>query len=225
MRPSGRLRVHSMSSIGQHYVVPAIAKYRERYPEVRFELTLSPRMPDLLEEGYDVSVTLASELEDSGLVAQPLGRIYGILCASPGYLAKRGTPRKPTDLLAHSCLQLLTPITPSHRWVMECPKGTETIDLPTACFTVNHAESMAGALAADMGIGILPSSSALPGLRDGSLVQVLPEYQIMLLKIWALYASRQYLDAKIKTWIEFLRETLPATLAADEAALNALVKS
>lgn len=224
MRPSGRLRVHSMSSFGQHYVVPAIAKYRERYPAVSFELTLSQRVPDLLEEGYDVSVTLANELEDSGLIAQPLGHIYSILCASPGYLAKRGTPRKPADLLEHSCLQLITPITPSHRWIMEGPDGTETIDLPPALFTVNQAEAMASALDADMGIGILPSPSALPRLRDGSLIQVLPEYRILLLGIWALYASRQYLDAKIKTWIEFLRETLPATLAADEGALTAFVK-
>jgi DNA-binding transcriptional LysR family regulator len=187
-------------------------------------LTLSQRLPDLLEEGYDVAVTPATELQDSGLIAQPLGRLYSILCASPGYVAKHGMPGKPADLLDHICLQLVTPITPGNRWVLDGRDGPETVEFAATPFTVNHAEAMVNAIGADMGIGILPTSSALPGLRNGTLVRVLPDYRILVLGIWALYASRQYLDAKIKTWIEFLRETLPATLAADEAALSTIAK-
>ena len=67
-RPSGKLKVHAMTSFGQHYVVPAVGRYQQQYPDVHVELTLAQRMPDLLDEGYDVSVVLASDLPVSGLV-------------------------------------------------------------------------------------------------------------------------------------------------------------
>ena len=68
----------------------------------------------------------------------------------------------------------------------------------------------------------MPVPCALPALREGTLVRVLPQYQLQGLNIYALYASRQYLDAKIRTWIDLLREELPAVLAADEAEIDAM---
>jgi DNA-binding transcriptional LysR family regulator len=70
-----------------------------------------------------------------------------------------------------------------------------------------------------MGIGGLPLYSAIGGLRSGNIVRVLPEYRSHVMNIYALYPSRQYLDAKIRTWVDFLRDELPATLEADEAVL------
>jgi DNA-binding transcriptional LysR family regulator len=93
--PVGRLKIHALSAIGNHYVIDAIAKYRETHPSVLFDLTLTNRLPDLLEEGYDMSIVLARDLPDSGFVAQRLGITYSILCASPEYLQKRGTPETP----------------------------------------------------------------------------------------------------------------------------------
>jgi DNA-binding transcriptional LysR family regulator len=223
-RPSGRLRVHATSSFGQYYVVPAITRYQERYPSVSIDLTLSQHVPDLLDEGYDVTLQLtATELPDSGLVSQRLGGAYSVLCASPAYLEKRGTPRSIADLAEHTCLHVVTSIFPHDRWKFEGPNGIETYDLPAPPFQVNVADALAVALRDGMGIGALPTSSALPALRSGSLVRVLPEHKMQKLTIYALYASRQYLDAKIKTWVEFLRESIPQTLAADEAALQTFV--
>jgi DNA-binding transcriptional LysR family regulator len=92
-RPSGKLKVHAMTSFGQHYVVPAVSDYHERYPEVHVELTLAQRIPDLLDEGYDVSLVLAESLPDSGLVSQRLGSGFSITCAAPAYLERHGVPR------------------------------------------------------------------------------------------------------------------------------------
>ena len=105
--PEGRLKIHAMSSVGNHYVIDAIAKYREIHPSVMFDLTLTNRLPDLLEEGYDMSIVLARDLPDSGFVAQRLGITYSILCASPGYLNKRGHPDHPRDLIKHDCLRVV----------------------------------------------------------------------------------------------------------------------
>lgn len=82
-RPAGQLKVHSMPGVGQHYVIDAIARYRRNHPDVAFDLTMTHRVPDLLEEGYDVSIVLASELADSGFVSQRTGITYSIVCASP----------------------------------------------------------------------------------------------------------------------------------------------
>lgn len=75
-RPAGQLKVHTMTGIGQHFVIDAIARYRRTHPDVTFDLTLANRVPDLLDEGYDVSIVLASELPDSGFVSQRLGITY-----------------------------------------------------------------------------------------------------------------------------------------------------
>jgi DNA-binding transcriptional LysR family regulator len=218
-RPAGRLRVHSMTGIGQHYVIRAMAGYRQQYPDVSFDLTLANRVPDLLDEGLDVAIVVATELPDSGLVSQRIGATYSILCASPGYIAERGAPRTPADLVQHECLLLISPVMPFDRWHFVGPDGEQMITLGNPSFQVNVGDAMTEAIRSGMGIGVLPLYSAMDGLRDGSLVPVLPHYRLQCLNIYALYPSRQYLDAKIKTWVTYLRETLPDALQADEVEL------
>jgi DNA-binding transcriptional LysR family regulator len=222
-RPSGKLKVHSMAGLGQHYVVPMISLYQKRHPSVQIELTLAQRVPDLLDEGFDVSIVLGKDLPDSGLVAQRLGAAYSIACASPAYIEQHGVPHVLSDLVRHTCLQLVTPAYPPDKWLFDGPNGQETVSLGSATFSVNVAEAMAVAIGEGLGIGVLPTSSALPSLRSGKLVRVLPQYTMQLLNVFALYASRQYLDAKIRTWVEFLRDELPAVLAADEKSLREFV--
>ncbi|WP_213302292.1 LysR family transcriptional regulator [Paraburkholderia sacchari] len=219
--PSGRLRVHATTSFGQAYLVPAIMQYQKRYPSVAVELTLSQHVPDLLDEGYDVTLQLSSaELPDSALVSQTLGWVHSVLCASPGYLSERGAPHSVAELVDHACLQLITPVFPRDRWHLEGPDGSETFELPPSTFQVNVADALAGALREGAGIGSLPMSSAVPALRSGSLLRVLPDYLLQKLTVYAMYASRQYLDAKIRTFVDFLKEFIPQALMADEAALQ-----
>jgi DNA-binding transcriptional LysR family regulator len=211
-RPSGKLKVHAMTGIGQHCVVPVVGRYQQRYPDVKVELTLAQREPDLIDEGYDVALVLATKLPDSGLISQRLGSTFSIACASPAYLERYGVPGTPADLAAHTCLRTVTPIFPAHEWVFQGPCGPETFAPGTAKFCVNVAEALAVAVGEGMGVGLLPFYSAASGLRSGELVHILPEYTSQHTNAFALYASRRYLDAKIRTWIEFLRDELPATL-------------
>jgi len=219
-RPSGKLKVHAMTSFGQHYVVPAVARYQQEYPEVQVDLTLAQRMPDLLDEGYDVALVLATDLPDSGLVSQRLASAFSIACASPAYLERHGVPQTPSDLAKHSCLQMVTPVSPSGQWRFTGPGGEHVVELGTPSFRVNVAEAMAVAVREGMGVGLLPIYSAISGLRSGELVWILPEYKSQEMNVYALYPSRQYLDAKIRTWVELLREVMPATLAHDQAELR-----
>jgi DNA-binding transcriptional LysR family regulator len=222
-KPSGKLRVHAMTSVGQHYVVPLVSRYCERYRDVNVDLTLAQRVPDLLDEGYDVALIQAAELPDSGLISQRLGSVISIVCASPGYIERHGQPRVLADLNRHVCLSLVSSLGPARSWRFDGPSGAEVVELGPARFTVNVAEAMAVALREGMGIGVLPTSSALPYLRAGTLVRLFPGYTLQELQIYAVYPSRRYLDAKVRTWVEFLRDEFPATLAVDGDSLERFV--
>ncbi|CAG9231869.1 Transcriptional regulator, LysR family [Paraburkholderia sabiae] len=220
VRPTGQLRVHATSSFGQTYVTPAIVRYRQRYPSVSVELTLSQHMPDIIDEGYDVSVQLSvDELPDSSLVAQRLGTLHSVLCAAPSYLREHGAPRDVHDLSEHACFQFVSSVYPTDRWLLEGPDGNETVHLRAPGFRVNSADALAVALKEGIGIGAVPMAAAVAALRDGSLVRVLPAYRLQPLTAYALYTSRRYLDAKIKTFVEFLRDEIPQILRAYEANL------
>jgi DNA-binding transcriptional LysR family regulator len=223
-RPTGALRMHSFASIGQHYVLPAISRYRALYPEVTVELTMSQRMPDLFEGSADVAVILASTLPNSDLVSLPLGTTFSILCASPAYVRTHGAPRKPAELAHHECLILHTPAFPPHDWVLDGPNGCETMEV-NGPVHVNIAESLIVAIREGMGIGMVPLYAAISGLRDGTLVRVLPEYTAQKMNIYALYPSRKFIDAKTRTWVEFLRTHLPKVIARDEALLAEVDKA
>lgn len=214
--PVGRLKIHTMSAIGNHYVINAIAAYRDIHPTVMFDLTLTNRVPDLLEEGYDMSIVLARELPDSGFVAQRLGITYSILCASPGYVSKRGLPVTPDDLVGHDCLRIVNTVMPAECWSFAGPRGVQEVNVPLSPLHVNTADGMTVAIKSGMGIGIQPIASAVEGLKAGTLVRVLPDFHLEELNLYAIYPSRKFVDAKIKTWVEFLKSSIPDRLAADE---------
>jgi DNA-binding transcriptional LysR family regulator len=221
-RPAGTLRLHAMSSLAQHYLISAIARYHEKYPDVFVDLTLSQRMPDLLEEGLDVSVIVSSQLPDSGLISQKLGESRTIVCASPRYLAQRGTPATVEELAEYECVQLQSAaVYASDRWAFTGPDGEQTVTV-RGPLRVNGAESLRQALEEGMGIGLLPAFTALESLRQGTLVRILPEYALPALSVYALYPSRQYLDAKIRAWIELIRAEVTEAMTADDAELCSL---
>ena len=204
-------------------MVPALTQYQQLYPDVHVELTLAQPMPDLLDEGYDVALVQATDLPDSGFVSQRLTSSFSIACASPAYLERHGVPQTPKDLAGHRCLQLVTPVFPASEWQFTGPDGSETINLGPATFQVNVAEALAVAASAGMGVGLLPIYSAISGLRSGKLMWILPEYRSQKMSVYAMYASRQYLDAKIRTWVELLRKRLPIALNEEQAALRCFV--
>ncbi len=218
LNPRGRLRVHCMSGLGV-LITPLIARYSERYPEVSIELTLSQHNPDPLEEGHDVVICIAHALPDSALVSQTVGQLFSVTCAAPRYLAKHGMPTHPHQLLQHRRLHLSD--FQEDEWLFKSEEGDIAI-APDNTFRTNVADAMVKATQEGMGISLLPFFSAYPALQDGSLVRVLPAYTLRERSIFAVYPSRRFLDAKVRTWVQSLRAQLPALLAAISADLLAL---
>lgn len=214
--PSGRLRVHTMTGLGLQHVTPLIARYAEHHPQVVVELTLAQRTPDLLEDGHDMTIAFARDLPDSQLVAQHLGAIHSVICAAPSYLAQYGIPEQPQDLQRHRHLRLTDPLYRG-QWDF----GDEQLEaLPSECFQVNVAEALVKAAQAGMGFCLLPSFVASQPLREGRLLRILPQHRLRALNIYAIYPSRRFLDAKTRTWVEFLKAELPPLLQGDEAILD-----
>ena len=216
-KPSGTLRIHAMSSIGQNYVVPATAAYLKRYPDVRVDLTLTQGNPDLVEEHYDAVLRVSQgKLSDSNYVARPIGQLYSVLCASPAYLKAHGVPSSVEDLGRHHCLQIDLPLFRSDTWRLFGVGSACDFRLPAGSFRVNVPDALASALREGLGIGPLPILTARQLHNNGQLVRVLPAYRLHILNIDMLYASRQFLDAKIKTWVEFVCQWMSDALATDD---------
>jgi DNA-binding transcriptional LysR family regulator len=221
-RPSGKLRVHAMTSIGVHYVVPIIHQYQQCYPEVTIDLTLAQGIPDLRDDRYDVSIVLGNQLPESGLASQRLGRVFGVACASPAYLAGHGIPEAPPELANHICLHMTTLDWSRDQWSFDGPRGVETIVLPPASLQLNDAGAMATAVREGMGIAILPAYTMANWLKSGDIIRVMPDHTSRPINVYALYPSRRHPDAKTRTWSDFLRDHSPGMVTSDQAALSQL---
>jgi DNA-binding transcriptional LysR family regulator len=217
LKPSGRLRLHCLNGLGV-LMTPLIARYCELYPDVVVELTLSQRNPDPLEDGHDVVISIAQELEDSQFVAQTVGRIFSMLCASPAYIALRGLPTHPEQLNQHSCLRMLDPLY-GDEWAFRDKQGEHSV-VPGNTFQSNVPEAMVNASEAGMGISLLPFYTATRSLREGTLLRLLGDYRLRERNVYALYPSKRFLDAKVRTWVDFLKAELPGLFSGHEVTAN-----
>ncbi|MEM5327917.1 LysR family transcriptional regulator [Paraburkholderia sp. JHI2823] len=217
--PSGLLRVHSFASLGHRHIMPAIQAYRARYPGVHVELSLSQALANLFDGSCDTSVVAFSPPPDANVASHRLGWSHSILCASPAYLAAHGVPQSPDDLKLHDCLTLRTTTSSSQTWRLEGPDRAPVTLAVDSVVSINIAESLATAVCEGMGIAPLPAYAALDELRDGTLVRVLPQYTIDTREVCLLYPSRRFVDARTRSWINFICEWLPPHLEKDDAAL------
>ncbi|MFJ4192502.1 LysR family transcriptional regulator [Pseudomonas sp. NPDC089534] len=214
-RPSGCLRLHTITEFGLEYLMPLVGSYIGQHPEVAIDLSLTEETPALLEEGLDVLVTLSLGLPDSAFVAQRLGQIHSVLCAAPAYLEMHGVPETPSQLDGHRCIMLADPLYPQG-WYF----GEEAIFRFQNVLRVNQPEAACQAAVNGMGICLLPSFVAAKALSEGRLLRLMPTHQLHPREVYALYSSRRFLDAKIRTWVEHLKAHLPRAFERDRLTLE-----
>ncbi|MBU9480764.1 LysR family transcriptional regulator [Burkholderia multivorans] len=213
--PSGSLRLQCMFTFGRHYVAPKLPEFFRRFPDIRVEYSTSQYVPNLLARGIDVSLYVAEKMPDSGLVSRRLGTTFSVLCASPDYLAEYGSPRSPTDLARHACLQAVNPSV-SSRWNLVAPKTKRNHELipegPCVADTPDVVRTLAEA---GTGIALLPLFSVIDSVREGRLTHVLTQWRSPDIGVFALMPSRHYLDAKTRVWLEFAEEQISPAIAND----------
>ncbi len=221
----GLIRVHSSPGLAQSLVTAALVAYQAAHPNVSVDLAIEQSMPNLVEDGFDISLIATPQLPDSNYVAQTLGSSHAVLVASHAYLKQRGVPASPADLAGHSLLRLASPVSPPDEWHLESPADSLVVPVSAFPFQSNSPDAMRYALRAGAGIGMLAAYSAVDDLRSGALVRVLPQYRLRPFNVYAVYVSRRYLDAKTRTLIEHLRATLSPALAGVQDEVERLSKA
>jgi DNA-binding transcriptional LysR family regulator len=201
----GDLRIVAPMSFGQRRLAPVVARFALMHPELRVTLKLEDRETDIVSEGFDLAIRIAYP-SDSSLVARTLGTIPRYFCASPEYLARRGTPRTPQDLLQHHCLHYNV-ISEREEWTFGGPQGDETIVIKAA-FCCNNGEVLAEAAVQGLGITLLPDFIIEDALFDGRLVRVLEGRERSPLVLSVLYPSRRHFPVKARSFIDYAAEQL-----------------
>jgi DNA-binding transcriptional LysR family regulator len=199
--PSGKIRVAAAADFFRWFQVAWISDFLAEHPKVRLEFVLSDDRVNLIDQGIDVAIRAGVE-SDSNLVARQIGTGRISLVASPDYLAGRGTPQSIAELSTHDCI-----VTPSASgqavWKLTGPRGVEEIEV-SGCFHANSMHVLLEAALTGLGISLLPTIATLPYLREGQLVEVLPEYSTGIVGIYLLYPSRRQLPRAVSAFIEFI---------------------
>jgi DNA-binding transcriptional LysR family regulator len=208
-RPRGTIRLATSINFGVRHVSPALGEFLAAYPEVKFDVSLSDRIVDLVEEGYDLAIRIGSAGGES-VVARKLGEARLVACASPAYLKAHGTPKTPEDLARHSCVTY--EYSPArHVWSFFGRDGREHAVRVSGPLHANNGDLLAAAAVAGVGIVYEPEFIVGPDIRAGRLVPILKAYTAPLGPIYAVYPSRRYLTAKVRAFVEFLAQRFAGT--------------
>jgi DNA-binding transcriptional LysR family regulator len=205
--PRGTLRVTAPVVLGTHGIAPLVASYAMKHPQVRVELALHDRVVDLMDEGFDVAIR-SGAIHDDGLVARPLAPLRMLLCASPAYLRRHGTPRHVQDLASHACLGF-THWAHKDRWRLVGPDGEETVHI-TSQVLINNGEAMRRAALAGGGILMQWELLLREDLKARRLVRVLPRHQPPPRPAHVVYMPNRRPTAKVRSFVEHVLKSLGA---------------
>lgn len=208
--PRGLLRITAPLTFGVERLAPALSEFSLQYPQLKMDVVLTNRRPDLLESGLDVAFRLG-HFEQSNLIARPLIDYTLTVCASPAYVARRGMPITPEDLLQHDCLSFAYPAgddwqSVEKRWRLSGPDGEILVDV-SGPMLMNTSAGLHQAARTGMGIVMLPDALVEQDLRDGKLVAVIPDYQPPSRPLHLLYAPDRYRLPKLRRFVEFAMKT------------------
>jgi len=202
--PRGTLKINAPMSFGFHYLGELLAKYQSKYPKMKIDLTLHDRQVDLVEEGYDLALRIAT-LKDSSLIARRLAPCHLVMCASPEYLQKNGEPQKPNDLKKHQCL--LYAYSDSVRsWGFEDKHGKKQQVTVDGSLYANNGNLICDALVNGMGIARLPTFIIGDAIRKGEAKIILDDWRPNPQNISLLYPSSRHLSAKVRTFVDMAVE-------------------
>ena len=200
---TGQLKVNVPVTFGVLHLAPLWAEFMGRHPRVTLDVTLSDRVVDLVEEGYDLAVRIA-RLPSSSLISRRLASTRMILCASPGYLRAHGAPGALPEIAAHAVLSYSL-LSTGDTWEFEGPDGPVSIEVSPRMRT-NSGDTCRAAALSDGGLVLQPSFLVGPDLKSGTLVEVLSGYRASALGIYAVYPSRKHVSPKVRLLIDFLVE-------------------
>jgi LysR family transcriptional regulator, transcriptional activator for dmlA len=204
--PQGLLRVNATLGFGRGHVAPLVSAFVRRYPKVEVQLQLSVNPPALTEDAFDVCIRFGAP-PDSRVIARNLAPNRRLLCASPTYLARHGTPRSPSDLAKHNCIGIRQGEEAYGLWRLSSGRGRQAAS--EAVKVRGNLTTNDGGIAVQWaldGHGILMRAQwdIERYLKSGRLVQVLPQYSTPDADLYAVYPQRHQLSARVRAFVDFL---------------------
>ncbi|QDQ28965.1 LysR family transcriptional regulator [Chitinimonas arctica] len=202
LAPAGKLRITAPVTFGTEALMPALSVYMARHPEVSIDAALCDRVVDLVEEGFEAAIRIG-QLPDSSLIAKPLSPYRLMICASPDYLARRGTPCQPQDLSRHECISF------SHVAVAQwrLMDKDDICSVPVSGrLQVNHGQALRVAALHGLGIVLQPAILMEADIQAGHLVQLLPSYELPSRPMHIVYLPDRYRSPKLRSFVDFMVE-------------------
>jgi DNA-binding transcriptional LysR family regulator len=199
--PRGRVRVTAPVDLSSRYLGAIIADFLSQHSDVNVELEANDRVVDMIEESYDVAVRFGS-LPESTLIARRLCEIRAVMCVSPAYLRRRGTPQHVEDLDDHDRV-LFAPSLRTQTWVLLNGDASYEFARP-AKFASNNIGAVRQAALAGAGIAMLTDFEVADDIAGGALIRVLPEWQSRPIEVHAVYPARQNLPPRLALFLDHL---------------------
>ncbi|HUH93273.1 MAG TPA: LysR family transcriptional regulator [Casimicrobiaceae bacterium] len=203
-RPRGTLRLTCAVTFGERHLAPAIAELAGRHPDLRFDVELSDRAVDLVDEGFDAAVRIGA-IGSQNLIGRKVGSTHPVCCAAPSYLERHGEPRRPEDLERHVCLSYEY-AADRNTWPFRDRQGRERSVKIGGPIHANSGRFLAALAASGVGIAYEPDFIVGPEVRAGRLVHILRGFSPEPSSIYVVYPSRRHLSAKVRAFAEFLSE-------------------
>lgn len=207
--PSGHLTLTASVTFGRSWLSPIVCAFLDTYPRITVSVALLDRVVNLIEEGFDAAIRIGA-LPDSSVIARRVGEVQRLLVASPTYLAKRGTPQRPSDLKFHSIISF-TGLMPNREW-RHVDQGEPSHVPVTPRLEINDAVSALAAAENGDGITIALSYMVADRIRAGALVPVLPSYAPQPVPVQIVYPQSRILAPKIRAFVDFSAPRIKATL-------------
>lgn len=208
--PRGHLRLLCPPAIAVHQLAKHLPRFQAEYPQVTLEIT-SPGPVDTIDDSFDLTLFARREAPVGDFIARRLARTEVVVCASPEYLARRGRPQHPRELVHHEAVVPPTPLLNGGLVFYSGPltggPSGETFTVPRthqAALSTTHIDTMYAAALAGLGIAGLPSYVIEDALLENALERVLPEWRLFDVTLWVGMASRRYLPARTRVFVDFL---------------------
>jgi DNA-binding transcriptional LysR family regulator len=207
---SGTLRVSAPPSISDSLLVPLIASFQASYPDVCIQIFVSERFVDHIADGIDLAFRVGSQLEDSSLVARKILTYRHQLVATPSYLKKSKPPQTPQDLFGRRLFSFLRRGKPESTWRFSHVNGKdkETIDFQPS-ISMNDYAGLAAALLTGAGVGDLPPIVQPQLLRDGRLIEVMPNWRLRTVNLWLVHLGNRFTQRSVRVFKEFAAQMAP----------------
>lgn len=210
-RVRGLLRVNVSLPFGQHYLVPVLAEFSQRYPELTVDVSLTDAKMDLQRDEIDVAIRMGP-LDDLSYRARKLGRSRMAVVAAPAYLAKHAAPQEPSDLLQHNCLGFNF-----RRAVGEWPflvEGKQVYHAVKGAMLTNNGETMRQLTIQGLGISRLGLFHVAEDLRRGTLVELLADHNAGdLEEINLIFLNQKHIPPRVRAFIDFAVDRIAPVLA------------